>query len=210
MSAVAQLLKYGSPPISASQPDAQRVVQAFGGEGSNLFPLLVARNGFYAFDGALHVFSDAGDEHEPGVIAWNESALWRADYDGMADDALFFAEDVFGVQFCLRRGTVSTFDPETAQFEITAKSIDDWCLGILRDSRTSTGWPMAREWCEVHGRIPRGRRLVPTVPFVLGGDFKLANLKAIDAVIGMKFRASIARQIRDLPDGATVELKVVD
>jgi hypothetical protein len=210
MSNVTRLLEYATAWIRSSQPDRERLVQMFGADGSTLGHLLALRNGFYAFDGALHVLSDIGDELERGVVAWNDRLLWRADYDGMADDAGFFAEDVFGVQFCLRGGAVFTFDPETGRFEMTAKSIDEWFSRIVDDSNTLTGWPIAREWNRIYGPVPRGKRLVPTIPFVLGGELTIANLKPLDAVDGMKFRASIARQIKDLPEGAKVELKVID
>jgi hypothetical protein len=45
------------------------------------------------------------------------------------------------------------------------------------------------------------------VPFVLGGEFVLDNMYMADAVEGMRFRADIARQIKDLPDGAEIKLK---
>ena len=42
----------------------------------------------------------------------------------MANGALFFAEDVFGGQFCLRSDGVYTFDPETGDFDKLASSIN--------------------------------------------------------------------------------------
>jgi hypothetical protein len=53
-------------------------------------------------------------------------------------------------------------------------------------------------------------RLMPQIPFVLGGRFSLSNLFALDAVRAMKTYANLALQIKDLPDGATVNFRVVD
>ena len=58
--------------------------------------------------------------------------------------------------------------------------------------------------------MPAGSSLVPAVPFVLGGEYSLGNLRLADAVSGMRARGNLARQIRDLPDGAQIEFKVVD
>jgi hypothetical protein len=46
------------------------------------------------------------------------------------------------------------------------------------------------------------------VPFVLGGEFVLDNLYLAVAVEGMRFRADIASQIKELPDGAQIRLNI--
>ncbi|MCU1277643.1 MAG: zinc-binding dehydrogenase family protein [bacterium] len=53
---------------------------------SLLAPLLSLKNGFYAFENALHVLS-VGNQDEKGLIEWNAKTLWRVDYKGMANDA---------------------------------------------------------------------------------------------------------------------------
>ena len=192
-------------------PDLSRLRNAFGAfAAEQLAALLQEKNGFYAFEGALHVFPDIGVRPERGLYDWNTPGLWRGDYEGMADDAAFFAEDAFGTQFCIREGVIGTFDPETGEFEAMAVNATDWAAKILEDFSYWTGHPVAREWQARYGRLPKGSRLVPTTPFVLGGAYEAGNVKAIDAVKGMKFRASIAVQIRDLPDGAQIELRVIE
>ena len=85
-----------------------------------------------------------------------------------------------------------------------------WASVLLDDYETLTGYPVAHEWQRRNGPIPRGRRLLPKVPFALGGDFELDNLYAADAVDGMRVRGNLALQIRDLPDGAKVTYLVVE
>lgn len=72
-----------------------------------------------------------------------------------------------------------------------------------------TGYPLASEWQALHGPLPEGKRLLPKIPFVLGGAYDVDNLYAADALAGMKFRADIWKQLRDLPEGAKVELRIV-
>jgi hypothetical protein len=203
-----RLLELANKPLSNAQPalpaGRDRLVDELG-------ELLRARNGFYAFEGALHVFA-SGDPAAAGgsLESWNEAEGWRAAYDDLAAGFLFFAEDVFGGQFAIRDGQVHTFDPETGEAEAMATSIEDWADQILADHEVLTGAPLASRWWDDHGPLPPGQRLVPRTPFVLGGEFELANVYALDALVGMRVRAELAVQIRDLPDGSPVNYRVVE
>lgn len=45
---------------------------------------------------------------------------------------------------------------------------------------------------------------------MLGGTYELTNFRPIVAVEAMQYRADIATQLRGVPDGTQVILKVVD
>jgi len=49
---------------------------------------------------------------------------------------------------------------------------------------------------------------MPKTPFFLGGAYSVGNLWAGDAVEGMRFKADLAAQTKDLPDGASVRLVI--
>ncbi|MCP4549447.1 MAG: SMI1/KNR4 family protein [bacterium] len=172
--------------------------------------MLRRRNGFFAFEGALHVLPAGGQPAVMTLEEWNSSHLWRHEYADLADGLFFFAEDAFGNQFCLREDRVCLFDAETGQAEVIGSSIKEWANQVLSNYEFLTGFPLFHEWQVVHGRVPAGSRLVPLVPFVLGGEYSLSNLRVAGAVSGMRARGNLARQIRDLPDGAQIEFKVVD
>jgi hypothetical protein len=209
--ALERLCSLGGHATRDAAVSAHRLADAFGKENSEaLRPLLDRKNGFYAFESALRVYPDLGTPNEKGIIEWNDQDLWRGEYDGLADGGLFFAEDVFGGQFCLKDQRICTFDPETGAFETMASDLEDWAGKILDDFSLWTGHQLGHTWQLAHGTIPAGFRLLPKIPFVLGGEFSNENLHAIEAVRGMKFRASIAVQIRDLPDGAEVVLASID
>lgn len=211
MSALATLARVGSVAVRDTAVADGLLIDALGEiAAGHIRPLLGEKNGFYAFEGALHVFSDLGTTQEKGVLEWNSDGLWRSAYDGLAGEAVFFAEDVFGVQFCVLDGSIATFDPETGAFETIAKDMEAWAAQILSDASLWTGYGLAHEWQMRHGPLPPGERLVPKIPFVLGGEYDVANLHALDATKAMLFRASIAVQIRDLPDGAAIKLRVVE
>jgi len=42
----------------------------------------------------------------------------------------------------------------------------------------------------------------------MGGEYTIENLWAGDAVQGMRFKGDVALQIRDVPDGGAVKLKI--
>lgn len=205
-SAIGKLANIAGPPLGRPLGEVEdRALNTV-----ELRPLLSVKNGFYAFESALHVFPVTPVPGERGLHDWNAAGGWRADYQGLADGCTFFAEDLFGGQFCLFDGAVMLFDPETGSKEFVAATTEDWAECILKDYDVLTGWPLAHEWQARNGPIPRSERLVPKLPFVLGGEFNVENLYALAADEAMRFRANLAVRIKDLPDGAEVTLRVTD
>jgi len=199
-----RLVSIAGPAIGFTQPEVP-------GLPPDLGDLLSRKNGFLAFESALHVLP-AGPVSggTMSVQLWNDQDLWRSSYDGMADGLLFFAEDIFGGQFAFCSEGVVSFDPETGDVERIATDLESWADRVLADYQLLTGFPVAHSWQELHGQLPPGMRLVPKRPFVLGGEFGPANLYALDAAEGMRFRGELATQIRDLPEGASVSFKIVE
>ncbi|MEW5757137.1 MAG: SMI1/KNR4 family protein [Pseudomonadota bacterium] len=205
-----KLLKSAGPSLSDREPTLTDQLCSLAGSLANeLLSMLRKRNGFYALESALHVFPSHSSKQEFGLDQWNENSLWRAHYKGMADGCLFFAEDVFGGQFCVKDSKVYTFDPETGALDYLADDIEGWARAIVSDYEVLTGYPLAHQWQERNGQVPAKKRLLPKIPFLVGGEFVLENLYLADAVEGMKFRADIANQIKDLPDGAKIKFDLV-
>lgn len=209
MASLDKLLSNASSSLSEHEPEMLgQSLRLAGTLADQLLGMLCQRNGFYALESALHVFPTHSSQNEIGIGDWNESALWRSGYKGLADGCLFFAEDVFGGQFCIKDSKVYTFDPETGSLEYLADDIESWVQILLSDYEVLTGYPLAHQWQKQNGQLAAGKRLLPKVPFVLGGEFVLDNLYLADAVEGMRFRADIASQIKELPDGAQIRLNI--
>jgi hypothetical protein len=102
-------------------------------------------------------------------------------------------------------GVVCSFDPETGERKTLANDLSGWAAAVLQDYETLTAHPLAHTWQKANGPLPAGKRLLPKIPFVIGGAFALENLYAADVVKGMQFRGEVAVQLRDLPDGTEVE-----
>lgn len=211
MTSLDKLLSNASSALSEREPEMSPELRNLAGSlADGLLRMLCQRNGFYALESALHVFPTHLNQQEFGLDDWNERALWCGAYSELADGCLFFAEDVFGGQFCIKDNQVYTFDPETGALDYLADDMEGWAKAIIGDYEVLTGYPLAHQWQKQNGQIPAKKRLLPKLPFVAGGEFNLDNLYLTDAVEGMRFRANIANQIKDLPDGAQIKFNVTD
>lgn len=180
-----------------------------GSLGTELEELLAQKNGFMAFESALHVLP-LGGMSRLTLELWNSLALWRSAYGHLAEGCLFFAQDSLAGQFCIHRGGIYRFDPETGDKEFLAHRVSEWADLVLKDYGRMTAFPLAHAWQAQNRLLLEGERLFAKYPFVLGGAFNLGNLRCADAIVGMRFMAEIACKIHELPDGARVDIEVVD
>lgn len=205
-----KLIAIASPPLSHEAVDSHNALFTQAGSlGNALAQMLGMRNGFYAFESALHVFAMGQGADPYNLDTWNDRDLWIAEYAGLADNALFFAEDIFGDQFCIRDHRIWRFVAETGETEKMGHTLDQWAQQIVDNYEVETGYPLARDWQAQHGILAATDRLLPKRPFVLGGAFDVTNLYALDRVKGMRFRGNLARQIKNIPDKSKIKIKVV-
>lgn len=209
MAYLEKLLALSSAPLAPKPGPMPDLLKGYA-LGPELFDMFQQKNGFYSFESALHVFPITGGPGSSSLEGWNDNSLWRNEYQDLAHGLLFFGEDILQDQFCvsLKQKGVFRFVSETGEVEFFSDSIEKWAQRILADYRAETGWPLAQEWQQRHGPLPQGQRLMPKIPFVMGGEYNLENLWAGDAVQGMRFKGDIALQIRDVPDGGSVKLNI--
>jgi hypothetical protein len=172
--------------------------------GRELTEVLEERNGFYAFESAL-LIRGSGDT-ESSLSAWNSEGAWRSHYGDIARGLYFFGEDLFGTQFAIDGDAIVSFDPESGERQVLGSSLEDWADRLFQDWNLFTGFSIAHDWQLRYGALPPGKRLVPRVPFMLGGPFTLDNLYPVDDALAMCARGEFAIQVRDLPDGTHVQL----
>jgi hypothetical protein len=190
-------------PALCSVPPLRNVSAVADGQWALLLDALMIKNGFYAFESALH-FYPLG-EGGMDLVSWNEPSLWKSAYAKHDLSKLScFAENVFGEQFCLSGGRFVKLDPETGDVEPVAETLEGWASEMLAEPNYHLGFSLAHAWQNKNGPLPPGMRLVPKRPFVCGGEFGLSNLEAMEAVKAMRMRGSIATQLVDLPDGASI------
>ncbi|GGM89423.1 hypothetical protein GCM10010106_41060 [Thermopolyspora flexuosa] len=199
MNPLRRLAELGSAPLGGP-------LQEQNGVPNILRPLLLMKNGFYAFESSLHVYPWGGG---PGSGEfWNDPRLWREEYGDAVAGLTFFAEDAFGFQFATDGDAIFSFDPEVAERERVSSDVMEWASLILEDFEVRTGFPVMHEWQVHNGRILHGHRLAPATPFFLGGKYEAREMRMMESVGLMRFRANVYRQVKDLPDGAKVRIVV--
>jgi hypothetical protein len=210
MTSVEKLLSISSEPLAHTPPIEQKLLKDYS-LGPELLGILERKNGFYAFESALHVFPLTSEPVNGASLAeWNSDGSWRSDYGDLTSGLLFFAENIFQDQFCLSTSGVLRFHAETGGTKLMADSLENWAGIILRDYDRETGWGFASRWQAEDGRLAAGKRLMPKTPFFLGGAYSAENFWAGDAVEGMRFKADLAMQTRSFPDGTRVRIVLAE
>jgi hypothetical protein len=209
ISSTDKLISLGGDPLCPSVADFRiGMLNSWGKLGNELANFLRQKNGFYAFESALHVFPACRAEKIMDLKKWNDPKLWIEHYNDMALNILFFAEGIFGDQFGIKDGEIVRFEAETGMIEHVATNLEEWTALILNDYKYQTGYPLAHEWQKTHGPIHPGQRLVAIIPFVLGGNFDISNLFALDAAKAMRYHGDLAGQIRHAPNGTKIKFEI--
>lgn len=179
------------------------------GEGlvADLADMLRQSNGFAMWGGAFVVLPSGSDVAVPSLETYN--GAWKDGYPEAVRKATFFALDVFGFPFGLSEGKVVQLDPETGELRQVAESLGRLLNKVETDANATIGLSVFDAWCGSGREMALGQRLAPKIPFVFGGGKEISDLYAADLMERAAFNAHIYSQIKDMPDGTTVELKVV-
>ena len=193
-----RLLAVASPALCGAQARVE--------EPDALTEIRTRRNGFIAFFGALQVFpadaSTAGAVPGAGAVA----GTLRAAFGALADGHHVFGQDLFGTLLTWHpEHLVCSYDPETGEHERLADTIDGWASAVLAEPEELVGSAFAFDWQERHGALGAAERLVPLLPFVLGGEYDDANLEPRDTLVALRERGALARVVAALPEGAEIE-----
>ncbi|WP_407538218.1 SMI1/KNR4 family protein [Deinococcus radiomollis] len=206
---IRELLKISSPdllPAHADQPILTQESPLY----MALMAMLSTRNGFYSLESSIHVYSLSGLSAGSNFTLerWNKPELWKDAYSGVADNIFCFGQDLFGNQYCFSDERICLFDAETAELEYMAATLDEWAELVMNDNYWS-GHSLAHSWQAEYGAVTPGHRLIPKLPFILGGKFEAANLHCFENVKAMHYRAELFIQMRDTPDNTQVKLKII-
>lgn len=191
-------------PISATPSG----FEARNGLLADLADMLRQSNGFVMWDGAFVLLPSGDGGPVPGIEGFN-AGEWKRAYPKEVEDTVFFAVDAFGFPFGVSHDRVVQLDPETGILRPVAETLGG-LLDKVRAEPDETVALFALERWRAAGRDLRlGQRLAPKTPFVLGGGREADDFYAADMMERAAFNAHVYGRIRNLPDGATVELKVV-
>ncbi len=209
MSSIEKLKQIASTAISDKQPDLNWMHECDVSPKltASYMQLMSEKNGFFCFESAFLVYPDTCVRNICGALEWNQEFNWLAHYGVCSTDYIVFAENVFSEQFVISKRGVERFNPEDGEFELIADSFESFADKLLDDFDVHTGWSVARDWQNENQPLKQGYRLIPSRPFILGGEYVSTEMKEIDMVSAMKKNISLYNQTRTTPDGASVTIK---
>jgi hypothetical protein len=175
---------------------------------SVLAELLREQNGFVAFRGGFHLRGACtGPDWHALRTAWTgERALCKL-FRSIRSTDVPFAEDALGDQFILRDEQVWRLDSETDTLEPTELGLLEFLEATRQDPVEFLRLQPLLAFDAEGGTLAAGQLLSVYPPFVVEVETK-RSYRAISAADRLGFLASLAEQIRSLPDGATIEFIV--
>jgi hypothetical protein len=130
-------------------------------------------------------------------------------YGDMFSDVFVFGEDVFGNQFgFLKNNSIAFLNIETACIDNTFQSFNHFVSELSNAIDYYSGFSVVEKWIAKNGAIKPFQRLSPIKPFVIGGSYDIENFHLLEKESLLDYTSFIAKQIKDLPDGASITLNV--
>jgi hypothetical protein len=172
--------------------------------------LLENVNGLIAFAGGLHIRGgcSAPDWHSLRH-AWRGPEALHTKFRAVRPADLPFGQDAFGDQFFLRDAQVCRLTAESGEVEPLGADLLTFLEEACRDPIEYLSLMALERFRAEGGELRPGQLLNVYPPFVVQSE-GLPSLRAIAAADRLGFLAHLAAQIADLPDGAQVELKIVE
>lgn len=102
--------------------------------------------------------------------------------------------------------------PEDVYCKIIAENRDGLDQ-LSRDKKFLLDWNMSALVDlanQAVGELEEGRKYCLVIPAVLGGTYDASNIKSVTFIELIRFSGNLGEQIRDLPDGQKIELKIID
>ncbi len=193
-------LNYSGPPIDDA-PILDRLPPA-------LAAALRERNGSIGWQGVVHL---RGACIEPQWHSLRNAAegsdSFPSLYPALEPTDLAFAEEAFGDQFLLRQGAVIRLLAETGETEPCGESIASWFSALLADPETILGYEPAQALEAVGGKLEPGQLVSAYPPFCIASETVRREFKPVAALSRRGWLAGLAARMRELPDGAEIDIK---
>ena len=166
-----------------------------------LFEQLRATNGFILNNGVLHLRGACHDPHWHSLRkTWQGSEALHLLYEDVLPDDIPFAQDAFGDQFLLRNATVLRLFAETGEIEDIAPDLESF-IEIVHHAPEQLFDLEAPE-------VAPGELLLAYPPFSVVESDNEVGLTRVPALEAIRFHAEVARQLKDVPEGAKIKFNV--
>ncbi len=192
---------WAGPPI-----DDQRILRKL---PSDLAKLLKSVNGFVQLDGALHVRGACQTPEWHSLRhAWESTDAFCRHYRTVKQSDVPFAQSALGDQYFIRDNDVYRLDSECDEIESLEMDFKTFLEEVQSDPIAFLNLEPLEEFWGEGGELEPGQLLSVMPPFVVAQPDTSYSYRAICVLDRLRFLADFAKQIRDLPDGATFTFKL--
>ncbi len=176
---------------------------------NDLTKLLKSVNGFIQFGGALHVRGACQNLAWHSLrYSWESPDAFYCHYRTVKKSDVPFAQSALGDQYFIRDDNVYRLDTECDEIAPLDMDFKTFLEEVQSDPIGALNLEPLEEFWDQGGALEPGQLLSVMPPFVLAQPDTKYSYRAISALDRLRFLADFARQIRDLPDGATISFKV--
>ena len=172
--------------------------------------LLAQANGYVAYRGGLHVRGAclSPDWHSLRAAWHGERSVHRL-WPTVSPDDLPFAQDALGDQFVLRQNQVHRLAAETGELEALGVDLLGFDAAVRADPVEYLNLAPLEAFCAAGGVLQPGQLLNVYPPYCFESAEADRSFRAIPVSDRLAFLASLATQLRDLPDGTSVRFEVL-
>jgi hypothetical protein len=154
--------------------------------------VLQHRNGFYAFNGLLHVMGACTAPPNHSLLSWNDPTGWRGAWGATVDGLTFFAQSAFGDQFGYRGGKIVRLRALEGIVVASHASLDEWFEAALLDPESTLSQRAFDACVRVHGPLPHGGHFAPVGAFNPDLPIDPAAMTVVPTRDSMEMKAAAA------------------
>lgn len=128
----------------------------------------------------------------------------------LAPGSRILMENVLLEQFIEQpEGEICKLNLESGENELVCSDLGELCDVLHSEGGNYfLASSLLEDWERLNGQeLGFGRRLCPTIPFIMGGAFEATNLHASPRLEAIAFLQEIHKQTKNLTDGTRVNLK---
>jgi hypothetical protein len=175
----------------------------------DLREFLLRCNGYVAFHGGLHV---RGACLNP---SWHSLRYWwlgagalHVLFSSVAKSAVPFGEDALGDQYLLRGGVVHRLSAESGDIASLNADLREFDTSVREDPVGYLSLGPLEEFRAGGGNLMPGQLLNIYPPLVMKESANGVSYRAVPTEERIRFLASVASQVRGLPEGTKVRFRV--
>jgi hypothetical protein len=176
---------------------------------SALAETLRMKNGFVSDDSAIHVRGACNEPEWHSLrYAWDGPHSLHELFPSVQVTDIPIAEDCFGDQYLLRDHLVAHLSGESGELEVLPMGWDEFIAHAKRPPVDFLGAQELQRFHREGGTLSPGQSLSVYPPFVARSETP-RSLRAILRLERILWLADFARQIRSIPDGGQIKIRVV-